>query len=285
MKIFILLIIALGVSWLWLLHPRKRLRDTGSCDARLDLENQRKEKWRKVIGIPGLYDQELELVSNMNNTFKRPSLPDFDSYEDPHVSEKQLEEFVVWARQTDRNKGRKKLSDLITKDLSIKAPDIDIALKGVFITTGIFFYYEEYKANGYYIEERRCYSSVINNEFIVALLSSPNLINWAEMHSNEEVWENDCPENEEWFLSDNNAEYVPETGEAWEFFEDDGIAGSSFDPIHFDIDGDVGFYNEKYTINSAKFKIYKKEKDFLIILLMATYNSDLLSRVIAKLEA
>ena len=281
----ILLIIALGVSWLWLLHPRKRLRDTGSCNARLDLENQRKERWRKVMDIPGLYDRELELVSNINNIFKRPSLPDFDSYEDPHISEKQLEEFVVWAKQTDRNKGREKLSDLITKDLSIKAPDIGIVLKGVFITTGYFFYYEEYQANGYCITGQCCYSSVTSNEFIVALLSSPELINWEEMYYNDEVWGDECIENEEYFLSDNNAEYVPATGEAWEFFDGDGVDGSSMEPIQFDIDGEVGFYNEKYTINSTKFKIYKKEKDFLIILLMATYNSDLLSRVIAKLEA
>ena len=43
MKMLILLIIAIGVVRLWLLRTRKKLGDTESCDARLDLENQRKK--------------------------------------------------------------------------------------------------------------------------------------------------------------------------------------------------------------------------------------------------
>ena len=274
----IVLLIASAIIWrLIVRRPESR-----SFDDRLAEE----KTWCKRSGGGTISDQTLELVSNTNNIFKHPSVPDFGSYEDPYVSEQQLDEFVAWAGQTDRNKGRAKLSDLITTDLSIKSPEVGVDLMDMCKTQGLF-QDEDYCVTGYMISKGRTGVLVTKNEDLVRLLISPNLMYW-------HAWDEDgllheCPDDECWYLDVNDAEFVPQSGKPWDLFTEDSVTfstGTVFDmDVYYEIDGDIPFFDEKYTINGTKFKIYKKEKDFLIILLMATYNSDLLSRVIAKLEA
>ena len=278
MKILILLIIALGVAWLLITRTKNKPVESEPYDISKDLKNQRKQTWKKITNsyTHTISDQTLELVSNTNNTFEHPSVPDFDSYEDPHVSENQLDEFVTWAGQTDRNKGRAKLSNLITTDFSIQSPEISVDLMDMQKTEGLF-QCEDYCVTGYLISKGYTGALVTKNEDLVRLLISPHLMYWHE-------WDDALhmePEDECYYLNVNDAEFVPQSGKAWGLFEQ----AVEYDmEVYYEIDGEIPFFDEKYTINGTKFKIFKKEKDFLVILLMLTYNRELLRRVMDRLE-
>ena len=79
---------------------------------------------------------------------------------------------------------------------------------------------------------------------------------------------------------DDYSEFTPIKGEASEYFEDEPMVEYNF-PIKIKMNGDISYEEEIFIINDEEFTFLKNEKDYLIFLLMASYNPSLIKSITA----
>ena len=240
-----------------------------------------------------------EFVKPFKKKFKIPNdIRTLDEIKDPRVSPKKLNDFLFWASRVsddrDRDYNLRKLlasGDKLNVSLpssltinfrliektngSIEKDELDYDLSVYMITVGL----------------SRVYGFDLTNKEWVKVLNNPV----ADMEVLNEIfgegtgWDEwDTVEDEGYYLEDGDFELPYD--EYWEEFEE-RISGANLsgDPI---ADGsynlyctqNVDFWKKDISINGKNFRFKENEKDYLLVLLMASYRPKLLRRIRESLD-
>ena len=253
--------------------------------------------------------QAVLAIGDKEKKFELPSEPDPSQYKEPRITQKRIEGFIAWSKQTNNKKGRDKLSELINKKLEVVVPEVGVDLMGTYKIEGVIKSFDyDFDIDVYRIEKYECASVILNidNDELVLLLDKPELspvfddeysfqIFWDK---NEEIPELDIERVEcygatldaaRYFLIVDDSEYISKSSDADKEFEE-GIAtfttaGSvGVEGEHIRIEIDRVDSDISVEINGTEFKFCEEEHDHLITLLMASYKPSLLKKILKELE-
>ena len=94
----------------------------------------------------------------------------------------------------------------------------------------------------------------------------------------ESIWGNDDnyhTGSNSYYLKGNLAEFVPPVKNSEWYFEED-ITGEYEELTNTMLADEIKFSDLVFKVNNEEFNFLEKEKDYLVTLLMATYNSNIL---------
>ena len=215
---------------------------------------------------------------------------DINKYKEPRITQNRLDKFIEWSKE-------KKLSNLIVSD-SYKCfhssyGDDNPSLK-------LLGYYESYgtiKNDNFEFPSKR----IITQEFVeeVSIYNDdvPEEKNWAMLidkpelypveiyqgldgiYNEETEYDNEKPNlTTNYYLSIDETEYISKYGDtANEFTSNYENRFIGYKLLSID-------YPQQFSINGKWFEFKENEKDHLVILLIATYKSSLLKRILTELD-
>ena len=82
-------------------------------------------------------------------------------------------------------------------------------------------------------------------------------------------------------MNENNAEFIPPSKDIHNYWDYE-MQGNMYELVKIKPVKDISFKGEIFTINDEEFSFLKKEKDYLIILLMASYKSYYLNLIVSN---
>ena len=83
------------------------------------------------------------------------------------------------------------------------------------------------------------------------------------------------------YLKENNAEFIPPSKDIHDYWDYE-MKGNMYELVKIQPVKDISFKGEIFTINDEEFSFLKKEKDYLVILLMASYKSYYLNLIVSN---
>ena len=283
----IFLFVVVFAFWFFKRNAKKTMpSEEDSYNAREEGNKAIKEyrkKW-SGIGFHSATDEQFELISNMENIYKPPESQDFDSYIDPTVNEDQIIEFIHWARNKQSINQKSSLLEIFSDELEIFTPEISIDFDMEIQDDGGFFC-EGFNEYGFCITRFK-HSCIIDFsiEDWVKILSEPSLFDWIHLSDwdDEDLWAYNYNEGDvTHYLKENNAEFIPPNKDIDDYWDYEA-QGNMYELVKIQPVKDISFKGEIFTINDKEFSFLKKEKDYLVILLMASYKSYYLNLIVAN---
>ena len=250
-----------------------------------------------------------ETIGDKSSIFKLSENLDVNQYKLPRITKNRINNFIDWVREVDRDKSRESISNLITNKLEIKAPEIGVTLIKTQKTAGIIDSKDfDFKLDVFQIEKEECYSDILNieNDYLLTLLDKPEYLPvfndeydfqlfWDDTESTEEydIERIDCEGNfidkAYYYMTIDNSEYVSKSSDADDEFEfrveaftTAGEVGPDSECVRLEIK--EASYIPDIEINGKQFIFNDNEKEYLILLLMASYKPDVLKKIKLELE-
>lgn len=279
----IFLFVVIFAFWLFKRNAKKtRPSEEGSYNAREEGNKAIKAYRTKWYSNFYVTDEQYELISNMENIYLPPENQDFDSYKDPIVDYDQIIDFIRWANIKKSNNNKSSLLEIITNNLVISTPDyfsvdFDIETRD----PGAFFLGEDFNAYGFCINKTQYSCNIfLDCADWVKVLKAPKLFDWLNFSDwdDQELWANF--DNMTYYLKENNSEFIPPSGDVGDYWDYE-MHGDMYQLVKVQPVKDISYKSKCFKINDAEFSFLKKEKDFLIILLMASYRDDLIELIIS----
>ena len=284
----IFIFVAILAFWLFTRNAKKNIpNEEDSYDAREE-GNKAIKAYRNQwsgIGFNDATDEQYELISNMENIYKPPENPDFNSYQDSKISDEQIIKFVKWAKIKKSKSKKSTLIDVISDELDIYTPEISINFEMEFQDDGGFFG-EDIKEYGFCITRHNysCYVDLTIKEW-VKILSEPMLFDWFNYSDWDDpnIWDELSIDGyDTYYLKENNAEFIPPSKSVYEWWDYQSRDSMVNELIKVQPVNDFSYKGEIFEINDEEFTFLKNEREHLIILLMASYNDNLLDSIISN---
>ena len=284
----IFIFVAILAFWLFTRNAKKNIpNEEDSYDAREE-GNKAIKAYRNQwsgIGFNDATDEQYELISNMENIYKPPENPDFNSYQDSKISDEQIIKFVKWAKIKKSKSKKSTLIDVISDELDIYTPEISINFEMEFQDDGGFFG-EDLKEYGFCITRHNysCYVDLTIKEW-VKILSEPMLFDWFNYSDWDDpnIWDELSIDGyDTYYLKENNAEFIPPSKSVYEWWDYQSRDSMVNELIKVQPVNDFSYKGEIFEINDEEFTFLKNEREHLIILLMASYNDNLLDSIISN---
>ena len=289
MTIVILITIAILAFWLFTRNAKKnRPSEEDSYNAREEGNKAIKayrNQWSR-IGFNDATDEQYELISNMENIYKPPENPDFNSYQDSKISDEQIIKFVKWAKIKKSKSKKSTLIENISDEFDIYTPEISVNFDMEVQDDGGFFC-DDFNAYGFCITRFK-HSCIIDFtiEDWVKILSEPMLFDWIHYSDwdDESLWGDSYTYNdsETHYLKENNAEFIPPSKSVYEWWDYEERGSMVNELIKVQPVNDISYKGEIFEINDEEFTFLKSEREHLITLLMASYNDNLLDSIISN---
>ena len=287
MTIAILITIAIIAFWLFTKNAKKnRPSEEDSYDARVEGNNAMNAYRRQWYSNFYVTDEQYELISNMENIYSLPKIQDFSSYQDPRSSDEQINKFIKWARNKKSKSQNSSLLENIIDDFDIYTSEISVNFDMEVQDDGGFFC-EDFNAYGFCITrfKHSCNIDFTSEEW-VKVLSEPKLFDWVHYSDwdDENMWTYNYNEGDvTHYLKENNAEFIPPSKDVHNYWDYE-MQGNMYELVKVQPEKDISYKGEIFKINDEEFTFLKNEKEHLIILLMASYNDDLLELIISKIN-
>ena len=285
----IFIFVAILAFWLFTRNAKKNIpNEEDSYDAREE-GNKAIKAYRNQwsgIGFHSATVEQYELISNMENIYKPPENPDFNSYQDPKISDEQIIKFIKWAKIKKSKNQKSLLIDVISDEFDIYTPEISINFEMELQDDGGFFS-EDFKVYGFCITRHNysCYVDLTIKEW-VKILSEPILFDWFNYSDwdDENMWNELSNAGDDiYYLKENNAEFIPPSKSVYEWWDYQSRDSMVNELIKVQPVNDFSYKGEIFEINDEEFTFLNNEREHLIILLMASYNDNLLDSIISKL--
>ena len=287
MTIAILITIAIIAFWLFTKNAKKnRPSEEDSYDARVEGNNAMNAYRRQWYSNFYVTDEQYELISNMENIYSLPKIQDFSSYQDPRSSDEQINKFIKWARNKKSKSQNSSLLENIIDDFDIYTSEISVNFDMEVQDDGGFFC-EDFNAYGFCITrfKHSCNIDFTSEEW-VKVLSEPKLFDWVHYSDwdDENMWTYNYNEGDvTHYLKENNAEFVPPSKNVHDYWDYE-MQGNMYELVKVQPEKDISYKGEIFKINDEEFTFLKNEREHLIILLIASYNDDLLELIISKIN-
>ena len=284
----IFIFVAILAFWLFTRNAKKNIpNEEDSYDAREE-GNKAIKAYRNQwsgIGFHSATVEQYELISNMENIYKPPENPDFNSYQDPKISDEQIIKFVKWAKIKKSKSKKSTLIDVISDEFDIYTPEISIDFEMELQDDGGFFG-EDLKEYGFCItlSNCSCYVDLTIKEW-VKILSEPMLFDWFNYSDWDDpnIWDELSIDGyDTYYLKENNAEFLPPSKSVYEWWDYQSRDSMVNELIKVQPVNDFSYKGEIFEINDEEFTFLKSEREHLIILLMASYNDNLLDSIISN---
>ena len=284
----IFIFVAILAFWLFTRNAKKNIpNEEDSYDAREE-GNKAIKAYRNQwsgIGFNDATDEQYELISNMENIYKPPENPDFNSYQDSKISDEQIIKFVKWAKIKKSKSKKSTLIENISDEFDIYTPEISINFEMEFQDDGGFFG-EDLKEYGFCITRHNysCYVDLTIKEW-VKILSEPMLFDWFNYSDWDDpnIWDELSIDGyDTYYLKENNAEFIPPSKSVYEWWDYQSRDSMVNELIKVQPVNDFSYKGEIFEINDEEFTFLKNEREHLIILLMASYNDNLLDSIISN---
>ena len=289
MTVIYLIFIAILAFWLFTRNAKKtRPSEEDSYNAREEGNKAIKayrNQWSR-IGFNDATDEQYELISNMENIYKPPENPDFNSYQDSKISDEQIIKFVKWAKIKKSKSKKSTLIENISDEFDIYTSEISVNFDMEVQDDGGFFC-DDFNAYGFCITRFK-HSCIIDFtiEDWVKILSEPMLFDWIHYSDwdDESLWGDSYTYNdsETHYLKENNAEFIPPSKSVYEWWDYQSRDSMVNEIIEVQPVNDFSYKGEIFEINDEEFTFLKNEREHLIILLMASYNDNLLDSIISN---
>jgi hypothetical protein len=248
-------------------------------------------------------------IGNKSSVFKLSENLDIDQYKLPRITKNRINNFIDWTRKIDRDKSRESISKLITNKLEIKVPEIGVTLIETQKTIGTIDSKDfDFKLDVFQIQKEECYSNILNieNDYLVTLLDKPKYLPvfddeydfqlfWDDTEIAEEYdierieCEGNFVDKAYYYMTIDSSEYVSKSSNADDEFEfgieaftTAGEVGVDSECIRLEIK--EASYIPDIEINGKQFIFNDNEKEYLILLLMASYKPDVLKKIKLELE-
>ena len=287
MNVIYLILVAILAFWLLTRNAKKnRPSDADSYDAREEGNKAikaYKNQW-SGLGFHSATDEQYELISNMENIYSPPKSQDFSSYQDPRISDEQINKFIKWARNKKSKSQNSSLLENIIDNFDIYTPEISLNFDMEIQDDGGFFC-EDFNAYGFCITrfKNSCIIDFTFEEW-VKVLSEPKLFDWIHYSDwdDEHMWAYNYNEGHvTHYLKENNAEFVPPSKNVHDYWDYE-MQGNMYELVKVQPEKDISYKGEIFKINDEEFTFLKNEREHLIILLMASYNDNLLDSIISN---
>ena len=284
----IFIFVAILAFWLFTRNAKKNIpNEEDSYDAREEgnkVIKAYRNEW-SGIGFNDATDEQYELISNMENIYKPPENPDFNSYQDSKISDEQIIKFVKWAKIKKSKSKKSTLIDVISDEFDIYTPEISIDFEMELQDDGGFFG-EDLKEYGFCITRHNysCYVDLTIKEW-VKILSEPMLFDWFNYSDWDDpnIWDELSIDGyDTYYLKENNAEFIPPSKSVYEWWDYQSRDSMVNELIKVQPVNDFSYKGEIFEINDEEFTFLKNEREHLIILLMASYNDNLLDSIISN---
>ena len=282
------LILILGLMFInpfWRKNRNKKFSKNDEFGDAREMGNQAMKDYRKTwYGNFHTTDKQYELISNMENIYKPTKNLDFDSYFDPIISDDQIIKFIKWAKAKKSKNQKSTLIDLISDQFDIDTPAVSVNFDMEVKDPGAFFC-KDFSAYGFCIT-RFNYSCEIHltSESWVHLLAEPKLFDWLNFSDwdYEDLWNYNYSEGVTTsYLKENNAEFIAPSDD-FEYSWDYEMQGGMYELVKVEPVNDISYKDEIFEINYKKFTFLKKEREHLIILLMASYRPSVIQSIIKE---
>lgn len=224
--------------------------------------------------------KEYETISNYDKIYVGSKDINYSDYQEPVINEERVAEFLKWAKNKKSINQESALIDLINKKLRLTPPDVTVNLLFDLRTDGAFFC-EDFNAYGFRIYRFKTpHIFEFDNETWVNLITEPYLFDWIKHTEweDESIWGNDDnyhTGSNSYYLKGNLAEFVPPVKNSEWYFEED-ITGEYEELTNTMLADEIKLSDLVFKVNNEEFNFLEKEKDYLVTLLMATYNSNIL---------
>ena len=283
----IFIFVAILAFWLFTRNAKKNIpNEEDSYDAREEGNKAIKayrNQWSGV-GFNDATDEQYKLISNMENIYKPPENPDFNSYQDSKISDEQIIKFVKWAKIKKSKSKKSTLIENISDEFDIYTPEISIDFEMEFQDDGGFFG-EDLKEYGFCITRHNysCYVDLTIKEW-VKILSEPMLFDWFNYSDWDDgnMWSGFEGGDDIYYLKENNAEFIPPSKSVYEWWDYQSRDSMVNELIKVQPVNDFSYKGEIFEINDEEFTFLKNEREHLIILLMASYNDNLFDSIISN---
>ncbi len=284
----IFIFVAILAFWLFTRNAKKNIpNEEDSYDAREEGNKAIKayrNQWSGV-GFNDATDEQYKLISNMENIYIPPENPDFNSYQDSKISDEQIIKFVKWAKIKKSKSKKSTLIENISDEFDIYTPEISIDFEMEFQDDGGFFG-EDLKEYGFCITRHNysCYVDLTIKEW-VKILSEPMLFDWVNYYldlDDGNMWSGFEGGDDIYYLKENNAEFLPPSKSVYEWWDYEERGSMVNELIKVQPVNDISYKGEIFEINDEEFTFLKNEREHLIILLMASYNDNLLDSIISN---
>ena len=284
----IFIFVAILAFWLFTRNAKKNIpNEEDSYDAREE-GNKAIKAYRNQwsgIGFNDATDEQYELISNMENIYKPPENPDFNSYQDSKISDEQIIKFVKWAKIKKSKSKKSTLIDVISDELDIYTPEISINFEMEFQDDGGFFG-EDLKEYGFCITRHNysCYVDLTIKEW-VKILSEPMLFDWFNYSDWDDpnIWDELSIDGyDTYYLKENNAEFIPPSKSVYEWWDYEERGSMVNELIKVQPVNDFSYKGEIFEINDEEFTFLKNEREHLIMLLMASYSPSIMQSIIKE---
>lgn len=228
-------------------------------------------------------------ISGLKDKFETPKdiIYDVKDLKDTKVSKKRLNDFIKWLKKKDS-----KLLSIIkdSKSLNVEIPDLNFNFTLVTREDGVIKN-PEFDDNffAYNIQEWLTYQvGEISVQNLVKLFSDAKIGESVLYEIFEDgTWSSYESEISSYYYTRNEDLKIPEdiVAPGYDDYFEGNISGGSFSgPVS---DGemilyctaDIDFQNKVFVFNNVEFKFNKSDKDYLLIMLMASYKPSLFKRL------
>ena len=255
---------------------RNKLHEgTGSA---LDLANKAQKdhanKWNSDFSVS---KEQLELISSKDFFYKGLETQKIKIYNKPSISPENFQIFCNWAKDKKSINKKSHLLDYINETLKLVTPEIPILLDFALRTSGAFFC-KGFNAIGFEIS---IFTLEVDFEFTneewVDLLTQPNVFDWEDKYSNEGPYIDleSIYENKRYYLEENFAEFLLDDDsdimDYWDYDESD------YEIDEIKLNSEITFENLVFKVSEEKFTFLSDEREYLIMLLMASNSPDFLN--------
>ena len=281
--------VAILAFWLFTRNAKKtRPSEEDSYNAREE-GNKAIKAYRNQwsgIGFHSATDEQYKLISNMENIYSLPKIQAFSSYQDPRISDEQINKFIKWARNKKSKSQNSSLLENIIDDFDIYTSEISVNFDMEVQDDGGFFC-EDFNAYGFCITrfKHSCNIDFTSEEW-VKVLSEPKLFDWVHYSDwdDENMWTYNYNEGDvTHYLKENNAEFIPPSKDVHNYWDYE-MQGNMYELVKIQPVKDISYKGKIFEINDEEFTFLKNEREHLIILLMASYNDNLLDSIISKIN-
>lgn len=261
--------------------PYRDDEDKSASEMEEEALKAQNEKW-SGSGNEWIFEssKEYETISNYDNIYVGSKDINYSDYQDPVINEERVAEFLKWAKNKKSINQESALIDLINKKLRVTPPDVTVNLLFDLKTDGAYFC-EDFNAYGFRIYHFKTpHIFEFDIETWVNLITEPYLFDWIKHTEweDESIWGNDDnyhTGSNSYYLKGNLAEFVPPVKNSEWYFEED-ITGEYEELTNTMLADEIKLSDLVFKVNNEEFNFLEKEKDYLVTLLMATYNSNIL---------
>jgi hypothetical protein len=301
MKTIIIISLALGAFWLLFRKSNKKISKNNNYGDAHEMANQAIKEGRKQwtgIAVNRIQedDEAYKIISNKSNIYEIPKAIDFSTYKFPSLDNKEIKEFIDWAK-SKKSKNQKQNLFNIFKEYSQEAnefsqprfevfpPELTINLDIDGKSNGGFFC-DDFEVYGFQINNYQITSEVcLDCEELSLVLSNPNLFDWLKyLIKHDEITELEEYQsatdygNRSYYLKDDCSEFIPINGEADEYFDFEPMV--DYDrPVKVNLTEGISYKEKVFIINDEEFTFLNKDKDHLVTLLNASYLPNIITLI------